>query len=78
MVMTGCPLIGGIPKLHRQLKPVLQTLTLFSPVFYDCHLQTNDNQTYIIYVKSTLSEYRKGLCGFCLVSKFTLEKNDME
>ena len=32
-VMTGCLLIGGIPKLHRQLKPVLQTLTLFSPIF---------------------------------------------
>ena len=76
--MTGCLLIGGIPKLHHQLKQVLQTLTLSPPSFYGCHVQTNDNQTFIIYVKSSLSMYREGLCGFFSVLKFALEKKDME
>ena len=67
-------LLRGIPKFCHPLKLVLQTLTLFLLSFYGCNLQTNDNQTFNIYRKSTLSMYRKGLCGFFLVSKFALEE----
>ena len=28
-----------------------------------CNFQPNDNQTFILYMKSTLVLYRKGLCG---------------
>ena len=36
----------------------------FSASSFDCNFQPNNNQTFIVYVKSTLVLYRKGLCGF--------------
>ena len=39
----------------------------YDPLFtssFDCNFLTNDNQTFIVYAKSTLVLYRKGLCGF--------------
>ena len=36
----------------------------FSASFFDCHFQPNNNQTFIVCVKSTLILYRKGLCVF--------------
>ena len=37
---------------------------------FDHNFQPNNNQTFIVYVKSTLILYRKGLCGFFAVPKF--------
>ena len=36
----------------------------FSTSSFDHNFRPNDNQTFIVYVKSTLVLYRKGLCGF--------------
>ena len=36
----------------------------FSASSFDHNFQPNDNQTFIVYEKSTLVLYRKGLCGF--------------
>ena len=51
----------GVPPL----KLVCQTLTLFH-LFFGCNFPTNDNQTFIVYMKSMLILllFRKGLCGF--------------
>ena len=46
----------------------------FSASSFDCNFQPNDNQTFIVYVKSTLVVYRKGLCGFSPVLGFALEE----
>ena len=35
----------------------------FSTSSLDCNFWPNDNQTFIVYVKSTLVLYRMGLCG---------------
>ena len=45
-----------------------------SVLFFNCNFQTKNNQTFIIYMKSTLVLYRKGLCGFFPVLGFTLEE----
>ena len=36
----------------------------FSASSFDCNFLPNNNQTFIVYMKSTLVLYRKGLCGF--------------
>ena len=82
-VTGGCLLISGVPRFHGLLKPVCQTWTLFTSSF-GCNFPKNDNQTYIVYMKSTLILFRKGLCGFFplvyeaaeqnAVSGFTLEE----
>ena len=51
-----------------------QTWTLFSASSFDHNFQPNNNQKFIVYVKSTLVLYRKGLCGFFPVSGFALEE----
>ena len=41
--------------------------TKLGPFFassFDHNFQPNNNQTFIVYMKSTLVVYRKGLCGF--------------
>ena len=43
---------------------VHQTWTLFSASSFDHNFQPNANQTFIVYAKSALVLYRKGLCGF--------------
>ena len=63
-VTRGCLLVGGIPRFHRSLELVHQTWTLFSASSFDCNFRPNNNQTFIVYVKSTLVLYRKALCGF--------------
>ena len=73
-VTMGCLLVRGILRFHCPLKLVLQTLTLFSLLLFAYNFQTNDNQTFNVYAKSTLSMYRKGLCGFSPVLAFTLEE----
>ena len=42
----------------------------FSASSFDHNFRPNNNQTFIVYVKSTLLSYRRGLCGFCAVPKF--------
>ena len=37
---------------------------LFSTSSFNFNFRPNDNQTFIVYAKSTLVLYRKGLCGF--------------
>ena len=69
-----CLLIRGIPRFHRSLEPVHQTWTLFSASSFDHNFRPNNNQTFIVYVKSTLVLYRKGLCGFFPVLGFALEE----
>ena len=46
----------------------------FSASSFDCNFRPNNNQTFIVYVKSTLVLYRKGLCGFFPVLGFPLEE----
>ena len=50
--------------LHHQLKLVLQTLILFSPVFYDCHLQTNDKIKHALYTSEVPFYVQKGPVWF--------------
>ena len=73
-VTRGCLLIVGVPRFHRSLEPVHQTWTLFSASSFDCNFLPNNNQTFIVYVKSTLVLYRKALYGFFPVLVFTLEE----
>ena len=40
---------------------------------FNHNFQPNNNQTFIVYPKSTLVLYRKGLCGFFQVLGFILE-----
>ena len=66
-VTMGCLLIRGILRFHHLLKPVLQTLTLFSPLFMVVTFkQMTIKHSIYVYAKSTLSIYRKGLYGFFL------------
>ena len=44
----------------------------FSTSSFDRNFRPNNNQTFIVYVKSTLVLYRKGLCGFFPVLGFAL------
>ena len=37
---------------------------LFPPLLFYCNFRPNDNQTFIVSVKSTQVPCRKGLCGF--------------
>ena len=46
----------------------------FSASSFDRNFLPNNNQTFIVYVKSTLVVYRKGLCGFFPVLGFALEE----
>ena len=46
----------------------------FSASSFDRNFRPNNNQTFIVYVKSTLVLYRKGLCGFSPVLGFALEE----
>ena len=46
----------------------------FSASSFDHNFQPKDNQTFIVYAKSTLVLYRKGLCGLFLVLGFALEE----
>ena len=46
----------------------------FSASSFDRNFRPNNNQTFIVYVKSTLVVYRKGLCGFFPVLGFVLEE----
>ena len=73
-VTRGCLLIRGIPRFHRSLELVHQTWTLFSASSFDHNFRPNNNQTFIVYEKSTLVLYTKGLCGFFLVLGFALEE----
>ena len=73
-VTRGCLLVRGIPRFHRLLEPVRQTWTLFSASSFNHNFRPNNNQTFIVYVKSTLVLYRKGLCGFFPVLGFALEE----
>ena len=73
-VTRGCLLVGRVPRFHRSLEPVHQTWTLFSASSFDRNFRPNNNQTFIVYVKSTLVLYRKGLCGFFPVLGFALEE----
>ena len=50
----GASSFGGIPRFHGLLKPVHQTWTLFSASSFDHNFRPNYNQTFIVYVKSTL------------------------
>ena len=59
---------------HGSLELVHQTWTLSFASSFDHNFQPNDNQTFIVYAKSTLGLYRKGLCGFFLVLGFALEE----
>ena len=59
-VTRGCLLVSGIPRFHRLLEPVHQTWTLFSASTFSCNFRPKNNQTFIVYVKSTLVLYRKG------------------
>ena len=64
-VTRGCLLVGGVPRFHRLLEPLVhQTWTLFSASSFDHNFRPNNNQTFIVYMKSTLVLYRKGLCQF--------------
>ena len=67
------------PQMHPQIPWITETLvhqtwTIFSTYSFDCNSPTNDNQTFKVYMKSMLIVFRKGLCGFFLVSGFTLEE----
>ena len=73
-VTRGCLLVRGIPGFHRSLEPAPQTWTLFSASSFDCNFRPNNNQTFILYVKSTLVLYRKCLCGLFPVLGFALEE----
>ena len=44
----------------------------FSASSFGHNFRPNNNQTFIVYVKSTLVLYRKGLCGFFPVLGFAL------
>ena len=46
----------------------------FSASSFDHNFQPNNHQTFIVYVKSTLVLYRKGLCGFSPVLGFALQE----
>ena len=46
----------------------------FSASSFDRNFRPNNNQTFIVYVKSTLVLYRKGLCRFFPVLGFALEE----
>ena len=46
----------------------------FSASSFDRNFRPNNIQTFIVYVKSTLVLYRKGLCGFFPVLRFALEE----
>ena len=46
----------------------------FSASSFNRNFQPNDNQTFIVYAKSTQVLYRKGLCGFYPVLGFALEE----
>ena len=46
----------------------------FSASSFDRNFRPNNNQTFIVCVKSTLVLYRKGLCGFFPVLGFALEE----
>ena len=70
----GVPPCRRHPRFHRLLEPVCQTWTLFSASSFDRNFRPNNNQTFIVYMKSTLVAYRKGLCGFFLVLGFALEE----
>ena len=73
--MTGCLLIRGIPKLHRQLKLVLQTLTLFfSHLFMivTCEQMTIKHSLYM----SKVPYVQKGPVWFSFEIR-SLEKNDV-
>ena len=41
---------------------------LFSTSSFDCNFSRNDNQTFNVYMESTLSRYRKGLVLFSQLS----------
>ena len=73
-VTMGCLLVGRVPRFHRSLELVHQTRTLFSASSFDHNFRPKNNQTFIVYVKSTLVLYRKGLCGFFPVLGFALEE----
>ena len=73
-VKRGCLLVRGIPRFHGSLEPVHQIWTLFSASSFYCNFQANDNQTFIVYAKSILVLYRKGLCGIFPVLGFALEE----
>ena len=46
----------------------------FSASSFNRNSRPNNNQTFIVYMKSTLVVYRKGLCGFFPVLGFALEE----
>ena len=55
---------------HSNWYPKLEP---FFPSSFNCNFQTNDDQRFIVYKKSTLILFRKGLCVFS-VSGYALEE----
>ena len=51
---------------------------IFSTSSFNCNFQPNDNQTFIVYAKSTLVLYRKGLYGFFQFWDLPWKKSYME
>ena len=60
----GVPPHWRHPRFDGLLELVHQTWTLFFTPFFDYNFPPNNNQTFIVYAKSTLVLVRKGLCGF--------------
>ena len=61
---------------HKGVPPCWMQYTKLGPCFassFDHNFQTNDNQTFIVYMKSTLVLYRKGPCVFSCLG-FTIEE----
>ena len=58
----------GVPPRQRRRQTPCSTQTgttnydLFLTSSFDCNFSRNDNQTFNVYMESTLSIYRKGLC----------------
>ena len=65
----------GVPpcRRHPQIPLIAGTGTPnLDPFFassFNCNFRPNNNQTFIVYVKSTLVLYRKGICGYFLEEK---------
>ena len=67
-----------VKHVRSQVDPVRNLYAKLGPFFsassFNHNFQPNNNQTFIVYVKSTLVLYRKGLCGFFSVLGFALEE----
>ena len=57
-------LLGGASSLEAGMPNLVPNLDPFFTSSFDHNFRTNDNQTFIVYVKSALILFRKGLCVF--------------